>query len=233
MPAPHPVEERRLVDDVRAARHGGDGRVLRVEEGLPSVTVDLDGHDASTVVPELLQVRVLVLEPAAEQHVEGLVGLLGREPAALGNVELQPRQVRAGERPRQVRRADHECTVELLHVLPSSRCVRLSGRATARRVPAVPDGDRAERAAGRACARRDRSGTCALRAAGHDDNPLRGSVRRRRVAYLKLNFLVLQPPTSQRPSLLLIQYWILLVMRWSLPSTEEWTRVTMSTTTRT
>ena len=94
MPAPASVEERGLVDDVGAGRHGVlGGRLGRAQgRGVAFGVRDLD--DRTALVAQALQVALLVLDPFGEQHFEHLVGALGGLAASSPRATARSRWVR-------------------------------------------------------------------------------------------------------------------------------------------
>ena len=116
MPAPAPVEERGLVDDVGAGRHCFLGGRLGLAQrcGVTLGVLDLD--DLTALVAQALQVAPFVLEPPREQHLEHLVrALLRAHQLAARHREIEVRQMAAGEVLREVGGADEERAVGLVH----------------------------------------------------------------------------------------------------------------------
>ncbi len=132
--APGPVEERRLVHDVRAAAHRGD-RLLgrgaqlgtgvarrRLADGLERrdgrpVLVDLD--DPEPRLAEVLEVPLLVLDAALRDEVDGgiVADRLADEAREGRALELEP--VVAGEEPDEIGRGVDGASVDQLHARPS------------------------------------------------------------------------------------------------------------------
>ncbi len=116
VPAPAPVEERGLVDDVGAGRHCFLGGRLGLAQrcGVTLGVRDLD--DLTALVAQALQVALFVLEPPREQQLEHLVrALLRARQLPARHREIEVRQMAAGEVLREVGGADEERAVGLVH----------------------------------------------------------------------------------------------------------------------
>src|SRR5688572_18279247 len=126
MTAPGPVEERRLVDDVRARSHGFDRRGSGRADPV-AVVVDravwLDGDDRPTLCGQVGQVALLVLEATFPDDIElGIVAHGPLDEAGHGGT-LQRREMLAGEIGDQIRGGVDRSAVDRLHdlTLPAGR----------------------------------------------------------------------------------------------------------------
>ena len=110
--APAVVREDALVDDVDAVRE----RLLGLgDRTLPARVVEVDLADRPPLRAERLEVRVLVLEPLAEDQLRLLVHDLRPRELAARVRERERRQVLAGEERRHVGRRELELVVVDLH----------------------------------------------------------------------------------------------------------------------
>lgn len=111
--APVAVHERCLVDDLGAGAHGLHGRACPGLE-VPGVRRD-DLDDLPPLLPESGQVRRLVLLPFAAQQLVLLAGKVGARTRAPGDVERQPREMRALDVVVQIRGREGQAAVQELH----------------------------------------------------------------------------------------------------------------------
>ena len=146
---PAPVEKGALVDDVGALPHRRNGRfVRRLERGQP-VGGEGDLDHALPQVPQRVQVPCLVLQASPAQDLQ-----LGIEPIRPRQLAARRGQLLLGEmltlqEARQVARADHQPSFEILHSCPSGcsleaaydSCLSQPGRPWARWIsPAAAPG---------------------------------------------------------------------------------------------
>ena len=134
MAAPRPIEERRLVDDVRPVRH----RRFRRGRGRPQLiaavrdrAVEGNLDDPLALRTKLAEVSLLMLRAAATDDVELRIGTIRARREAGHRRALESRQVLAGEVADEVRGCEDGAAVEDLHAAPrypravSARLTRL------------------------------------------------------------------------------------------------------------
>lgn len=115
---PGAVEEGGLIDDVRAAGHGGFGGAGRGAQPLAAVVdgaVGGDGEDRPPLVREGVQVARLVLEAAAVENVEDRVVEARALDQAVQGSALERGQVLAGEEGDEVGGGEDRGAVDALH----------------------------------------------------------------------------------------------------------------------
>ena len=130
--APGPIEERRLVDDVRPVEHRAERELRGLVEAGPCVrgrAVARDLDDPPATRPEVGQVARLVLEPARLDELDGRVVPDGLRDQAGQGRPLELEAVTAGEEAHQVGRGVDGGTVDELHAVRMLRAcgARLSG----------------------------------------------------------------------------------------------------------
>ncbi len=119
VPDPRPVEERRLVDDLRACRHrcfGGARRRLELANAFSTARVarPVDGDDVVSVGAQPLEIGRLVLLAQVRKQLRLLGALVRPGQGAAQRLEVERREVLAGEEVVEIGRGENDRVVEQL-----------------------------------------------------------------------------------------------------------------------